>query len=104
MSRGPTVIVGLVVSALAACAGGAPAPITARYHCDEGTGFVAVFDRAAGSATATFAGAPPRTLPLAISGSGFRYSDDKHELRGKGDEGLWIVDGAVKLHCRAQTE
>jgi len=87
-----------------AVAGGPPAPITVPYRCDDGTAFTAVFDRATERATVSFAGMPPMKLPRAVSGSGFRYSDGRHELRGKGDDALWIVDGAVTLHCRAAPE
>jgi membrane-bound inhibitor of C-type lysozyme len=95
-----------VARAPPADAGGPPllirAPITARYHCDDGTDFVAVFDRAAERATVRFADRPALILSQAVSGSGFRYSDGRHALRGKGDEALWIVDGEVRLRCRAE--
>ena len=87
-----------------AMAGGPPAPITVPYRCDDGTALTAGFDRTAERATVSFAGMPPMTLPQAVSGSGFRYSDGRHELHGKGDEALWIVDGTVTLHCRAAPE
>ena len=99
-----TVLAGMGFGLFPASAGGPSSPITVPYRCDDGTEFIAVFDRTTEQATVSFAGMPPMTLPQAVSGSGFRYSDGRHELRGKGDDALWIVDGAVTLHCRAVAE
>lgn len=84
-------------------AGGPPEPITVPYRCDDGAAFMARLDRTSGQATVVFSGKPAMVLTIAVSGSGFRYVAGAHELRGKGDDALWLVDGAVMHHCRAES-
>lgn len=39
-------------------------------------------------------------LPIAVSGSGFRYATAKHELRGKGHDATWTVGRRMPIECR----
>lgn len=39
------------------------------------------------------------SLPVKESGSGFRYADDKHELRGKGREVMWSDGSKPPVIC-----
>ncbi|MGU3538784.1 MliC family protein [Methylobacterium sp. A54F] len=43
------------------------------------------------------------TLPEQLSGSGFRYADDTHELRGKGQEVTWTDAAQPPVVCTEQT-
>lgn len=39
-------------------------------------------------------------LPIAVSGSGFRYGTPRHELRGKGEEATWTIGRRTPIQCR----
>lgn len=45
---------------------------------------------------------PAITLPAQLSGSGFRYGDDQHELQGKGREVTWTDRNQPPLTCTEQ--
>ncbi|MHC2089177.1 MliC family protein [Methylobacterium sp. Leaf91] len=45
---------------------------------------------------------PEITLPAQPSGSGFRYGDDTHELRGKGQEVTWTDQSKHPIVCTEQ--
>ncbi|MCJ2094505.1 MliC family protein [Methylobacterium sp. J-072] len=42
------------------------------------------------------------TLPIQPSGSGFRYADETHELRGKGQEVIWTDASKRPIVCTEQ--
>lgn len=43
------------------------------------------------------------SLPARASGSGFRYADERHELRGKGREVTWTDASKPPMVCTEQT-
>ncbi|SFL32719.1 MliC family protein [Methylobacterium pseudosasicola] len=45
---------------------------------------------------------PSVTLPIKPSGSGFRYADETHELRGKGQEVIWTDASKRPIVCTEQ--
>jgi membrane-bound inhibitor of C-type lysozyme len=49
-------------------------------------------------------GGPAVTLPAQPSGSGFRYADDTHELRGKGREVTWTDRAGRSVACAARQD
>lgn len=57
-----------------------------------GTGEQAVVEPPTGAAV---------TLPIQLSGSGYRYADDTHELRGKGREVIWTDASKRPIVCTA---
>lgn len=77
------------------------APKQVAYVCDGGVSLTVTFDTAAGKAIVVRSGAAPATLDQQVSGSGFRYSDGKSELSGKGEEAMWTVGGKT-LRCAAR--
>ncbi|MEN2976619.1 MliC family protein (plasmid) [Tistrella bauzanensis] len=78
----------------------APKIFTARYVCDDGS----VLDVRFQGETATVATSTGGTvvLPQRVSGSGFRYADAGHSLRGKGRAANWTVDGTTATTCQDQ--
>jgi membrane-bound inhibitor of C-type lysozyme len=46
-------------------------------------------------------GGPSVTLPIQLSGSGFRYADATHELRGKGRSVTWTDGAQQPIVCTA---
>jgi len=77
------------------------APKQVAYVCDGGVGLTVTFDNAAGKAIVMRSGAAPATLEQQASGSGFRYSDGKSELSGKGKDATWTAGGKT-LNCAAR--
>jgi membrane-bound inhibitor of C-type lysozyme len=77
--------------------------INAVFNCDGGLTLNVVFDNDADPETAivTIEGEDPMTLPIAMSGSGYNYSDGKISLSGKGDEAMWEVDGKDPVNCKS---
>lgn len=78
----------------------APQVFTARYVCDDGS----VLDVRFQGETATVAMSTGGTvvLPQRVSGSGFRYADAGHSLRGKGRAANWTVGGTTATTCQDQ--
>lgn len=71
----------------------------ATYRCADQS-FVVRFP--SGHAELSFADGSTLTLSQQPSGSGFRYGDARHELRGKGDEATWTVGRKMPVTCRAE--
>ncbi|MCM0755703.1 MliC family protein [Desulfovibrio aminophilus] len=72
------------------------------YTCEDGSSFSAVFDNAAGPdgvVILTFPDGVTLTLPRAVSGSGIRYTDGKHEFWGKGDQASWAIGRRAPVSC-----
>jgi membrane-bound inhibitor of C-type lysozyme len=71
------------------------------YQCGHGAGFVARFAPDGASVTVVLPDQTEITLPAQPVGSGFRYADAMHELRGKGGEALWTIGRRVPVRCVA---
>ena len=71
----------------------------ARYACIDGAVFAATFDVAAARAVIEFLGREPIVLPRIEAGSGFVYGDDRHRLRGEGEEAFWKAGDAAPVPC-----
>ena len=80
-------------------AGSSSGVFHARYVCRDGTQFSVRF--ADGAAGVTLSDGTKLSLPQQMSGSGFRYSSARFELRGKGRDALWTVGRRVPVECRA---
>lgn len=96
----------LLLSAPALAGGEAPGqgPVHGpyAYSCDDGTAFSAVFDHAAGPdgvVILTFPDGVALTLPRALSASGIRYTDGKHEFWGKGEQASWTIGRRAPVSC-----
>ena len=75
-----------------------------RFACENGGALTVTFGEGpGGEGTAQVAHGAGRSvlLPQQPSGSGFRYGDAGHELRGKGEEVEWSVSGGAPVRCRA---
>ncbi|UFN50568.1 MliC family protein [Roseomonas sp. OT10] len=72
------------------------------YACEGGLRFTATFRPSRSDVEIALPGAAPITLPQQVSGSGIRYADAVHELRGKGGDATWTVGRQAPLACRAQ--
>jgi membrane-bound inhibitor of C-type lysozyme len=77
------------------------APIRATFSCPAGATLAVEFVTAEPNAVAIVRPptGPAVTLPIQISGSGYRYADATHELRGKGGDVTWTAGSAPPLHC-----
>ncbi len=77
------------------------APIRATFACPGGA--VLAVEFVTGEPNAVAVVRPPTgpavTLPIQLSGSGYRYADATHELRGKGGDVTWTVGSAPPLAC-----
>jgi len=81
--------------------------INAVFDCDGDLTLNVVFDNDADPETAivTIEGEEPITLPIAMSGSGYYYTNGRYGLRGKGDEAMWEVGRMAPIDCKqAETE
>jgi putative lipoprotein len=85
----------------AAIAAGATAadPNIARYACIDGAVFAVTFDVAGARAVVEFLGREPIVLSWLETGSGFDYGDDRHRLRGEGEEALWETGDVAPVPC-----
>lgn len=97
----------LTLFGIAAALFAAPQPsqaeaINAVFNCDGGLTLNVVFDNDKDPALAvvTIEGEEPQTLPIAMSGSGYAYSNGKYGLRGKGDEAMWEVGKMAPINCK----
>ena len=61
--------------------------------------FAATFDVAGARAVVEFLGREPIVLPRVEAGSGFVYADDRHRLRGEGEEALWEAGDLAPVPC-----
>jgi membrane-bound inhibitor of C-type lysozyme len=80
---------------------GASKPLKVRYACAGGEGLVVEFAVDRTSVRIVPVNGTAIVLPIQPSGSGFRYADARHELRGKGAEAMWVVGRRAPLRCRA---
>lgn len=71
------------------------------FACGDGLRLTAVFRPSRSEVEIRLPNAAPIVLPQQPSGSGIRYADARHELRGKGRDATW-TDGQVSVSCRAQ--
>ncbi len=86
------------VSLLAAC--GRPTTLpTVEYLCTDRTALRVTFVENA--ASVLMASGYAVQLPQQMAGSGFRYADERHELRGKGNDITWTLGNSEPLHCSA---
>lgn len=89
---------------LGACQTPCPAPQaeprTARFACENGSTLTVTFTRAPDAARVEEEGFTALVLPARIVGSGYRYTTEDAELRGRGDELFWTRPGAVETACR----
>lgn len=90
--------------ALAACQTPCPAvdrgPVSATFTCEDGSELAITFLGTPDEARIVQEGYAPLQLPARTTGSGFRYSDNGAELRGRGLETRWTRPGAVETLCR----
>ncbi|MEJ8571152.1 MliC family protein [Microbaculum marinum] len=102
--RASTLVPALATLALAVgLAGTARAEaINAVFDCDNGQTLDVVFDNDKDPAVAvvTIEGEEPQTLPIAMSGSGYYYTNGKYGLRGKGEEAMWEVGRMAPIDCK----
>lgn len=85
---------------LLALAAPAAADATARYRCDDGAAFTALFTSEPGAAALSFADGRSLTLPQALSADGGRYADDANEFWIKG-KGASLTMGGKTTTCKA---
>ena len=86
--------------AAARAAGAATAdPNRARYACTDGAAFAVTFDVAGARAVVEFLGREPIVLPRVEVGARFVYADDRHRLRGEGEEALWEAGDLAPVPC-----
>lgn len=86
--------------ALSGCVtGGEPAATTMNFLCDQSESVAVAFGD--GKAMLTFAEANA-TLDQQPSGSGFRYTGQGHEIRGKGMELTWTKPDGTARSCREE--
>jgi membrane-bound inhibitor of C-type lysozyme len=107
MRRAHLAVTALTLVALAIWAAPSPASaeqIKAVFNCEDGTKLDVTFDNDADPNTAivTIEGKEPVTLPIAMSGSGYYYSNGPMGLRGKGDEATWEVGRKAPVNCTAE--
>lgn len=99
--RALLVLAGLV---LAGCQTPCPAPVseatTIVYRCEDGSDINVTFRRE--NATVVQEGYTTLVLPARIAGSGYRYSDNGAELRGRMNETRWTRPGAAETICDAR--
>jgi putative lipoprotein len=69
----------------------------ARYACADGSAFAVTFDVAGARAVIEFLGREPIVLPRVEAG--FGYGDDRHRLRGEGEEAFWEAGNLAPVPC-----
>lgn len=89
---------------LGACQTPCPAPQaeprTARFACEDGSTLTVTFTRMPDAARVEEEGYTALVLPARIVGSGYRYTVEDAELRGRGEELFWTRPGGVETSCR----
>ncbi|SDA34762.1 Membrane-bound inhibitor of C-type lysozyme [Methylobacterium sp. UNC378MF] len=75
--------------------------IDVTFACPDGQMLAVTFLNAAGPEQAVVrpGNGVAVTLPVQLSGSGFRYADATHELRGKGQSVTWTAGSAKPVTC-----
>ena len=96
----PTVFAPLAFMALSGPANAEA--INAVFNCVDGQTLNVVFDNDKDPAVAvvTIEGEEPMTLPIAMSGSGYYYTNGKYGLRGKGQEAMWEAGRMAPIGCK----
>lgn len=96
-----TLFVTLIFTALTltACSSSPKALLAVDFACTDGSSLLVTF--AQNSAIVVLPDGYSATLPQQVSGSGFRYANDRHELRGKGNDITWTT-GTRELYCSTQ--
>jgi membrane-bound inhibitor of C-type lysozyme len=84
---------------------GAPVPpssivATVTYVCDDGVQLQVTFDNPRQMATVAIPNAPTAELNQEKTASGIWYRNGTYELRGKGTDATWSVNGAEPTNCR----
>lgn len=89
------------VLALTACQTPCPAPDTttvSTFRCEDGSDLRVTF-QAARSAVVEQEGYTTLSLPARVAGTGFRFSANGAELRGRAAEVHWTRPGAAETLC-----
>lgn len=79
---------------------GATKPLKVRYACSGGEGLAVEFSVDRASVRVVPVNGTAIVLPSQPAGSGFRYADARHALRGKGAEATWTIGRRAPLRCR----
>ncbi|KNY22254.1 MliC family protein [Methylobacterium sp. ARG-1] len=79
------------------------APHRVVFACPDNQRLIATFRTVSTGAQAVVEPptGPSVTLPIQLSGSGFRYADATHELRGKGQTVTWTDASQPPIVCTA---
>lgn len=94
---------GAVLSACNTPCPPAPAPAApVVLYCEDGSVLRVTFTRQPNLARVDQAGYPSLTLPIGVSGSGYRYAAEGAELRGQSSEATWTRPGAAETICRRE--
>lgn len=83
---------------LAACASPASLP-TVEYLCNNQTALRVTY--VDDDALVLMPNGYAVTLPRQVTASGFHYADERHDLRGKGNEVTFALGGGAPLVCRS---
>lgn len=96
-------VVGLQVILMAVASTSASAEVrTVVFACRGGARLEVTFAAdPSGPAVVRHSSDAPVTLPAQPTGSGFRYGDGAHELRGKGQDITWTDRTGRSLTCSA---
>ncbi len=95
----------LVGGLLVAAAPAQAETIDVTFACPNGRTLAVTFLNAAGPERAVVRpdNGAAVTLPVQLSGSGFRYADATHELRGKGRSVTWTDGTGTPVTCTDRT-
>ena len=69
------------------------------YNCESGQAINVAFRDSGSAAQVTAADKPAVKLIGRPAKSGFRYSDDRYELRGEGDAVTWKIGTKTPVKC-----
>lgn len=83
---------------LGACAGPQALP-TVEYLCTDRSALRVTYHKE--RALVLLADGYSVDLPQQRTGSGFQYADERHDLRGKGQEVSFTLAGRPTLYCKA---
>jgi membrane-bound inhibitor of C-type lysozyme len=91
------------ILALAACQTPCPAPpqqpTQATYECEDGSILNVTFMHNPDAARVAQEGYTVVDLPARVAGSGYRYSSNGVELRGRNTTARWSRPGAAETEC-----
>lgn len=93
----------VVLLALAGCQTPCPAPqqgpTQASFECEDGSILDVTFTHNPDSARVAQEGYTIIDLPARVTGSGYRYSSNGVELRGRNATASWTRPGAAETQC-----